>query len=49
MVVALRDYSDDWRARLRFAPNHAFHHGFVQLIGSKSDDELLDWIIQSIR
>lgn len=45
LIVALREYAEDWSARLRLAPNHAQNWGLVQLVDHSSDDELRDWML----
>jgi hypothetical protein len=45
LVLALREYAEDWNARLRLAPNHADHWGLVQLVDLSTDDELVAWIV----
>lgn len=42
-VAALREYAEDWQARLRFAPNHQQHWPLVQLVSLTSDDDLAEW------
>lgn len=44
LVVALRDYADDWNRDLRTAPNHAENWGIVQLIGLSTDEQLRGWV-----
>jgi hypothetical protein len=44
MVAALREYAEDWEARLRTAPNHAHNEDFVQLVGLSTDVELTRWL-----
>ncbi len=43
-VAALREYAEDWQARLRFAPNHRNHWPLVQFVSLASDDELREWV-----
>ncbi|MCP2289168.1 prevent-host-death protein [Nocardia amikacinitolerans] len=45
MIIALREYADDWQTRLRTAPNHREHWGLVQLIELSSDAQLHDWLV----
>ncbi|MFD7548583.1 prevent-host-death protein [Streptomyces sp. NPDC059578] len=45
MVDALREYADDWQARLRLAPNHRDNWGLVQLIALSDDRQLKDWLV----
>lgn len=40
MVLALREYAEDWVDHLHRAPNHAKHRGLVQLVGLSDDDQL---------
>ena len=47
MVVALREYADDWADHLRLAPNHRDHWGLVQLIGLSSDEQIAEWLVGS--
>ena len=42
-VCALREYAEDWQARLRFAPNHRHHWPLVQLVSLASDADLSEW------
>jgi hypothetical protein len=42
-LAALREYAEDWSARLRFAPNHQDNWGLVQLVDLSSDAELATW------
>lgn len=44
MVVALREYAEDWVDHLRLAPNHRDNWGLVQLVGLSDDDELTQWL-----
>ncbi|MGF6887178.1 putative RNase H-like HicB family nuclease [Nocardia sp. GAS34] len=45
MIVALREYADDWQERLRTAPNHRENWGLVQLISLSDDGQLRDWLL----
>lgn len=45
MVIAMREYAEDWSSRLRLAPNHADNWGLVQLIALSDDQQLKDWLI----
>ncbi|MFI9405335.1 prevent-host-death protein [Nocardia sp. NPDC052316] len=45
MIVALREYADDWQSRLRNAPNHRENWGLVQLIALSNDAQLRDWLV----
>jgi predicted RNase H-like HicB family nuclease len=44
MVVALREYAEDWADHLRHAPNHEQNWGLVQIIDLSSDEQLQDWL-----
>lgn len=44
MVLALREYAEDWVDHLHRAPNHAEHWGLVQLVGLSDDDQLAAWL-----
>ena len=44
MVVALREYAEDWADHLRHAPNHEQNWGLVQIIDLSSDEQLRDWL-----
>ncbi|WP_202627968.1 hypothetical protein [Cellulomonas sp. APG4] len=44
LIVALREYAEDWADRLAGAPNHADRWGLVQLVTLSSDDELRTWL-----
>lgn len=46
-IVALREYAEDWNARLRAAPNHRLHHAVVELIELSTDAQLRDWLVGS--
>jgi hypothetical protein len=45
LVVAMREYTEDWNDHLRLAPNHADNWALVQLVDLSSDDELRRWVI----
>ena len=45
LIDAMREYAEDWSARLRLASNHEQNWGLVQLVDHSSDDELRAWII----
>ena len=42
-VAALREYAEDWVARLRFAPNHRQHWPLVQFVAHSSDADIAEW------
>jgi prevent-host-death family protein len=44
LVIAIREYAQDWRDRLQHAPNHRENWGIVQLVGLSDDDQLRDWL-----
>ena len=44
MVVVLREYAEDWLARLRHAINHRDNWGLVQLICLSTDEQLIEWL-----
>jgi predicted RNase H-like HicB family nuclease len=44
MVVALREYAEDWADHLRHAPNHGQNWSLVQIIDLSSDEQLRDWL-----
>lgn len=44
LVPALREYAQDWDARLRLAPNHEQNWALVQLVNLSTDEELIDWV-----
>jgi len=45
LLDALREYADDWNARLLDAPNHREHWAVVELTQLASDDELRAWLL----
>lgn len=47
MVVALREYAEDWQERLLDAPNHAGNWGLVQLVSLSDDGQVRDWLVGS--
>jgi predicted RNase H-like HicB family nuclease len=47
MIVALREYAEDWQDRLLDAPNHANNWGLVQLVTLSSDAQLSEWLTGS--
>jgi predicted RNase H-like HicB family nuclease len=49
MILALREYAEDWQMRLLDAPNHADNWGLVQLVSLSDDDQLRDWLVGSDR
>jgi hypothetical protein len=49
MVVALREYAEDWAERLRHAPNHRDNWGLVQLVALSDDEQLAAWVAGSVK
>src|SRR5947209_14578019 len=49
MIIALREYAEDWQDRLLDAPNHAGNWGLVQLISLSDDNQLREWLVGSGR
>jgi hypothetical protein len=49
MIVALREYAEDWQDRLQHAPNHRENWGLVQLIGLSDDAQLAEWLVGARR
>lgn len=49
LVLALREYAQDWYDRLQHAPNHCGNWGIVQLVGLSNDEQLRDWLRGSSR
>ena len=49
MVLALREYAEDWQDHLRDAPNHRENWGLVQLIVLSDDDQLQSWLVSDNR
>jgi hypothetical protein len=47
MIVALREYAEDWQDRLLDAPNHANNWALVQLITLSSEVQLREWLVGS--
>lgn len=44
IIIALREYAEDWIDHLKNAPNHAGHWPLVQLVRLSTDEKLRDWI-----
>ena len=44
MVVALREYAEDWTARLHRAPNHAGNWALVQVVSLSDNERLAAWV-----
>jgi hypothetical protein len=45
MVLALREYAEDWQDHLLSAPNHAENWGLVQLVELSDDAQLTAWLL----
>jgi predicted RNase H-like HicB family nuclease len=45
LLEALREYADDWNARLLNAPNHREHWPVVELVQLANDDQLRAWLL----
>ena len=45
LLEALREYADDWNARLLNAPNHRAHWPVVELVQLAGDDQLRAWLL----
>jgi hypothetical protein len=45
MILALRDYAEDWQDRLLDAPNHRDNWALVQLVSLSDDRQLRDWLV----
>jgi len=45
MIVALREYAEDWQERLLDTPNHRDNWGLVHLISLSDDHQLRDWLV----
>lgn len=43
LALSLREYAEDWEARLQSAPNHRDNWALVQLVKLSSDRDLRDW------
>jgi hypothetical protein len=49
MIVALREYADDWQERLLDAPNHRSNWALVQVIELSDDAQLREWLVGTAR
>lgn len=45
LVEALREYAEDWNARLYRAPNHCEHRAVVELVELSDDEQLRSWVL----
>jgi predicted RNase H-like HicB family nuclease len=44
-IVALREYAEDWNARLHAALNHRGHRSVVELVELSTDEQLREWLL----
>jgi predicted RNase H-like HicB family nuclease len=44
MILALREYVEDWQERLLDAPNHRNNWALVQMIALSTDEQVRDWL-----
>lgn len=49
MIMALREYVDDWQERLLDVPNHRNNWALVQVVELSDDAQLRDWLVGSPR
>jgi predicted RNase H-like HicB family nuclease len=49
MIIALREYADDWQGRLLDAPNHRNNWALVQVVELSGDEQLREWLVGSPR
>jgi predicted RNase H-like HicB family nuclease len=49
MIVALREYAEDWQDRLLDSPNHRDNGGLIQMINLSDDDQIHDWLAEPRR
>jgi hypothetical protein len=47
LVVALREYAEDWNDRLHTAPNHLQHRSLVELVELSDDAQLRAWLLDN--
>ncbi|MGI9017592.1 MAG: type II toxin-antitoxin system HicB family antitoxin [Euzebya sp.] len=47
LVEALREFADDWSARLHTAPNHARWWALVQMVSFSTDEQLKNWVTRT--
>lgn len=45
LIVALREYAEDWNTRLLRAPNHQQHRSLVELVELSDDEQLRGWLL----
>lgn len=46
---SLREYAEDWQARLLNAPNQQDNWGLVQLVSLSDDEQLKEWLVTADR
>lgn len=44
MVLALREYAEDWRDHLKDVPNHRENWALVQLVSLSDDAQIKEWL-----
>jgi hypothetical protein len=49
MIDALREYAEDWQQGPADPPNHANNWSLVQLVGLSDNEQLRDWLLESVR
>ncbi|GGM65923.1 hypothetical protein GCM10007977_079380 [Dactylosporangium sucinum] len=49
MVLALREYADDWQERLLDASNHRNNWALVQVVELSDDAQLREWLVGATR
>jgi antitoxin (DNA-binding transcriptional repressor) of toxin-antitoxin stability system len=47
LLVALREYAEDWNDRLHTTPNHLQHRSLVELVELSDDAQLRDWLLDN--
>lgn len=47
LILALREYAEDWNEDLHAAPNHRQHRAMVELVELSSEEQLRDWLLHS--
>jgi len=49
MILALREYAEDWQDHLLNSPNHRENWGLVHLVSLSDDDQLRRWLVGEAR
>jgi predicted RNase H-like HicB family nuclease len=49
MIMALREYVEDWQERLLDAPNHRNNWALVQVVALSTDEQVRDWLTGASR